>query len=896
MAEPARNFDYDNQETPGIYGNQAAARPKLSVINGGGYSTPPQGKLHSVAPLSPEEVKAGETSPNTPTDSNGTPSHNGLQLIKGGKGDGAGSPETSTPKASESTESESLSKVGMGFAKAAATGGVEGVARQALGTIAGMIGNHKRGFAIGGGISGAIISLVVVGFGFIATHALLTFEADLVKFATSEEQHFVKKADQSLMKHLACRVMPSTCKNANDPADPADEKDSGNPNDIAEQDPLAQEMDTFSFDSPTVSSALANQGIEVKTNPDGSITMTDTTTNTPVTADDIANNSGAIADRLQTALPEWDVDQMNFVDLMESHAGADFGGVPVTDESNTPKAIEDDITEGNTGTNAIDTSVEPNGNNKSVPTPDETSQAGQLGNAIDITDRALAAGEGASQATQAGVDALTGASEAAHAISITGALTIACTLKNELVTAAKDRIPQIISLLIRHGAVLLSLADQLKSGHITAKIVNSAMQMLDGNPNAKPTKAQKGTANDDTLPATASSTWQAAIENPKASLSPGMLASALPTANAGTRIVMDLNNIFGVNIACKALTSPFGILIQGAIGIGQIAMDIGSLGAAQVAIITANLAAIGTLQYVVMPQALQYFSLAGLSGAENSVQFMNNSGAGLTLGSIDQSRSLGGMPLSPAQAATIAGEATQEERVAEANLPWTQRVLSINNPDSLVSNIALDMPISLSQMTSKVGSYFMQLPGDLMHTIGSIFSGRFVFALTTNQDPGSFYSATEYGFTDGQVDQYDPVANEQYLYTDIPGSNPAVTRIAALGNPSNDTYSSSAGEEVDSSGSPVTNDLLHCFIDGYTQLQEGSTPNIDNNCGDMGNYDATTPPASLPNNQTVIQIYGQYSSDNSDITQTVNKNDDFNRFRQYILDTDIMNNYMELTK
>ena len=184
------------------------------------------------------------------------------------------------------------------------------------------------------------------------------------------------------------------------------------------------------------------------------------------------------------------------------------------------------------------------------------------------------------------------------------------------------------------------------------------------------------------------------------------------------------------------------------------------------------------------------------------------------------------------------------------------------------------------------------------------------------------YGVTQYAFTDGEVDKYDPIQNEQYLFTNVSFNNISVQRIAALGNPNTDIVNTS-GDEIDGSNL-IANDLLHCYLDNYADLQEntlsGNGGVIDSNCGSIGDYDYTAnQPADLADeasalDSTILDIYctamnappgskyyngwtdssGIYHSGcNAVVTPQIS--DDIGHFRQYILDVHVMKDYMSLT-
>lgn len=903
--------------------------------------------------LSPDEVNAAESSPGRSAGSYDKSNPNGLHLVPGDKTEEskAGNPiQVGGGKAQTENDAESLGldQVGKGFTGAAAAGGPEAtMVKKAAKIVLNNANKHKKGLAIGGVVGGSFILIITAGIAFIVSHEILTIEADVVRVFTEIEHDFENKVDNDMLRHALCQeALGCNGGQADEPIPPGD------------GEPLAGEMKDFNFDDPAIKSSLANQDISVaKDATTGKVTLTDDRTGQPITADDLTNDAD-LAERVQTAVPGWDADQMTgFISTEADNAAATFSGLKNTeDEKTADQEIEDDVTEGDTQVDAVDTSTTESAN----PNTELTTNDGTLGAAINAEDTALASGENAAQATQAGLNVLESGETvdvAEGSFDIAGPATAACVVEKTVNTADIARIPTIVSLLIRHASTFLSIADQLKTGHITGSAINSTMQLLNGNPDATVSPQDKGTAYDATLPFAATSTWATAIGKPVTSGTPGMLASALPTANSAQLILNEIDGVLtttGLNGLCGALTSTFGIVIQLGIGLGELATNLGDFGGTEAAQVGISLAAFLTLDKVVLPDVLNYFSPVGLSGAEDSAQFMNNTGGGLTLASSDFSRSLGGEPLHKSEADILSAEANQQNQIAEANLPWTQRVFSMNNPQSLVSNLALDLPLSLNQLVSKVGNYLTGLPSALMRTVSSIFSGHIAFALTQAQYPGSLYDVTAYGYTDSDLEPYDPITNENYLYStqEVPAQwcrnvlvkkklvrtctaeQYSVVRIAALGNPTNDTFDVNYGNTVENSlevyssgsvfdptnqaqlaGEPDTLDLLHCYIDGFVPLQENNS-GVDHNCGGLGSYDADPNPNSttlnenpyymLPNGYTAATVYcsvppptpwievdGGIPTCATDIENQTK--DDVTHFRQYLLDTNVMKSLDGLT-
>ncbi|MDG7047272.1 MAG: hypothetical protein JRN53_06805, partial [Nitrososphaerota archaeon] len=165
------------------------------------------------------------------------------------------------------------------------------------------VGNHKKGAGLfGGGITGLIL-LFVAFFGFLGAHELITIEQDMMRYEEKGVSYIEKKAGQKLFQTMACRKMPAIpgCKKVN-------EEDGGN--DPAEQDadPMAAEMDQFSFSDPKIIEGLKSQNIEVNFDKEGNPSgFTDLETGQPITASDLLDPE--YITRFQDAIPQWQTSQ-----------------------------------------------------------------------------------------------------------------------------------------------------------------------------------------------------------------------------------------------------------------------------------------------------------------------------------------------------------------------------------------------------------------------------------------------------------------------------------------------------------------------------------------------------------------------------------------------------------
>ena len=93
-------------------------------------------------------------------------------------------------------------------------------------------------------------------------------------------------------------------------------------------------------------------------------------------------------------------------------------------------------------------------------------------------------------------------------------------------------------------------------------------------------------------------------------------------------------------------------------------------------------------------------------------------------------------------------------------------------------------------------------PQAILHGLASVTLAHSALAAQPAANPGTTYNITQYAFTDSETNKYDPVLNEQYLFSTISFDGQSARRIDMLGNPN--TYTDSPSGDVDKSGNPVT--------------------------------------------------------------------------------------------
>ncbi|HVW23021.1 MAG TPA: hypothetical protein VHB51_00855 [Candidatus Saccharimonadales bacterium] len=769
-----------------------------------------------------------------------------------------------------------------------------------LGKAVQFLGKNKgKAGAAGGGLT-ALILLLVMGFGAVASFELETIAKDISKDVSKIEQAAERNSSKRLIKKIKKRLEKKATANEAEKAAMAAEDSAGR---------LASEMDKFNFTDSEVKARLAARGIHVKTNAAGEFTGFEDAAGNDITKQ--IGEDNAFTDAFNEALPEADVMQLKPFQAIETeHAGSTFDGIPEdTPPEETQKTIEDKIMNGASESDIISAEAGDESDDGQVDenNPDEAKQAsdfdeikkqgGELGDALEATQESLAKGESGASALSKGVKSF----KLGNPILASQLATMACGFKKDVDEVSKARIPLIMHLLTRHFTLVMSLAGQLVTGHLKGATVAKVMSVWNGDQSVKPTKDDPNP--EAAMPFSKSAAWQRITggtidDNPKSpGFTPDIAKSALPSKNTGTKIVEEIDKVFskikGANLSCKVLTSKFGFIVQTVVGIGQLFADLGSLGASQVAITAGIVATQQLIEHVVLPDIIKYFTPVGIYGGEDSVQQLNNTHAGGVIAESDFARSNGGEPLTTSKANEITRSQNAHLAMVESRKPWTERTFSLDDPGSLVSRMALYLPVNTHQMVGDVASFFATLPQTLGHVFSNLITPH-IGALTDNdQSAGAAYDITEYGFTEADANKYDVLENEKYLNTTVTYNGNSATRLEMAGDPNN-----FLDGVIDSSDT----DLLHCYLQSYTQEDSNGQMLVNDDgsdkiCGSLGNYDLGRH-APQPMTDTNVAIsYCEYlegsSSPSGDCLDAVipQLHDDIGHFRQYILDSHVMHAY-----
>ena len=784
--------------------------------------------------------------------------------------------------------------------------------------VLGLIQGHKKASA--GGLLMLTAALFFIGgSGFLINYAIVTIEKDLIGYEARAERYFENKASKEVVRSLLKKEL---CKST------SVGKISLSYCSLDQGGEMSDAMDSFDFTNPEVVNLLNKYGIEVNVDEAGQFKgLTNTATGKEITPNDIGNNVDGVGDTLVNAVQEWQVGQTrDFVSQAEAVDGANFDIASDQPNDNVDKAVEDAISTPEDNVNPSIT--EDKSQSSSSQTPAQAQNAKDVNGADSAMRSAINAADkaslnGANEETTL-TDAIRSFKEnTAGIFSIYGVISILCNSDKLLNNSVKDRIPQMMGLLIRHATTLISFADQTKTGHITGSEEGQFMSLLSGN------SSQPSTVNDGklgTVPNQAamsfsqSAAWQRITGNPvntnknSPGYTPGISPSALPTQNGAQQILGGLNNFINslqLGTVCSAINTINNSIFGSIVGIGGLVLQVGGDIAAAVdsggvgggAAVAGQAALTGgviaAIQNVALPDVLKALLPIGVNGLENSVQWMNNADAGENLAINDYARSLGGQPENLQTANSQYAMASKAYINAQANTSIGNRIYALNNPNSLVSKLAIEIPLTKMATLATLDNYFSNFPKNLILSIGSLFTLKSAFAAIPTENPGAAYGFTQYGFNN--VTKFDPLENEQYLDSTISFGGKSATRLSLLGDP-NKYNDANMGTNPDTS----TTDLLHCFLQPYNG---GATPPANDNtpqppCESLGNFDMNQDTPKPITAYDVAWVYcsglGFPPSDSGNgcmnyMQKEAAQGDDVDRFTQYIMDTHVMSDLTSLT-
>ena len=729
-----------------------------------------------------------------------------------------------------------------------------------------------------GGVVGLIIAIVLV----FAGSSSFTHELKFIgKMIQQEEAKVAMQMEQKMSGRVMDSIVNRSLKNAQSAAEKATAKEAAQQA-TADGRTVAETVDTFKLNEQLFQKFLEKAGLEMRFNGNGDLTGIIDSTGKNVASDVLKNAS------FERFLAEaWGVDQIEgFRPSMEFDSGTSFNVFPEdgSKDANPKETMNDAVKK---GASAQEIQQAQSEENKTQPDQNATEadkaafqdaqeKSGVLEAGIDAAEKNFEQTNDAVQANEAGVKAsMSKLDTINNKLFWAGIATEACTLEQETVKAADSRVATVLTLLARAGVSnILSLGDEITRGKVSSKTVNKVMLTFQGNSDllrqwiADSKTNKEAVEPQGAMPFTRAAAWhrvthQTVDTNPKSPYhTPDIADSARPTRKAGSDIadrIQRAMNAVGGTFACSALTSKAGIFIQTGAGIVQVISNLGDFGATQAAVLAGSIGLIETLNRVIMPQVIGYFTNTSITGTNEPVQKINNGDAGIDFAYSNWGRRLGGVPQTNSATKDLRANAANAVARLQQQQPWLQRTFAMDNPNSLAARLIMQIPLGTQASFASLASWFTTFPSGIAHQISSIFTPKALFA----DGPGGCtdaYCITTHALPDKIIDQYDPIENEKYLFSKISYGGKDVRRIDALGNIN--TYQDGP------SGDANNDDLLHCFVDPHPMLMylsDGTNDDARKNCGTIGNYDLNyDDPTIRPTVDTLAGIYCKALVDNYD--------------------------------
>jgi len=787
-------------------------------------------------------------------------------------------------------------------------------------TVVKNLSKHKKGIGIGGG---AVISAVVifsVFFGLLVSHEIQIIEEDIDHYMGAAVTKVVDDASRHIRNAIFCRQITALASSSKCKEDKNEDNQDDNPE--QEPEPLAEDINTANIaEDPNIETTLEDGGVTPNINSAGKIDgFTDEATGKPM---DLSELDSPSSDGLfNEAVPVEKVGVLETQEpLLETDVGANFDGLGPSDSSNVDQDVVDDILDPeSTSSNPL---INPEQDNPSIKAEaskeeakndpnavaDAEANTSDVNAALDSTEAAIKNGKQVIPEVDAtAITAAEVAENAAAFLKINLIVQDFCTIRNVAASGALNRIPEIIGLLTRHYTTLSSVADEEKvGGKLSSHQITGFNSIFNGDPQyseSSKNPIQRQAA----LPFDRSAAWMRvtgqsnAIDTNsntanEASYTPDISKSSLPQQTSATNIIGVLDSAFDYSTIgvgpplCKVDTGILGTIATYAIGGIQIGIAIFSGGISVGASDALIAAAQTSLRFFLIPLIEHYFTPVLLYGLENSVQWTNNATAGSNIAYNMYSQRLGGQPLTTKRAVTLNAAAMSLQQEQQKQLPLTNRLFALSNPRSLLSRVAIALPMSRVDMFYSLGRTLFKSPVLLINDIGDLLSGPKAFALSPS-DPGQPYGLTQYGFTVNQLNMYNPLENESYLYhTDISyGGSKPMSLISLLGNPS---------QYPNAENDPNTNQVLNCFTRPYTAaiLNETSPSPICGTEGSLDYVDRQPVPIGVPQVAYSFceQIIGSASQGCINYMEADPALSNIMiRFRTYILDMQVAGYYMDL--
>ena len=578
----------------------------------------------------------------------------------------------------------------------------------------------------------------------------------------------------------------------------------------------------------------------------------------------------AIGELVSERIAPWNVlKRVSYTKVMRFHARVSFEFFPKEKVKDIRTRMLDLVRQGDTTDILAKSTTDPNANQKNPP----DNGSGAAADAIKETESVFAQTKNKVLAIRAGADKFKAAG--GKFFGITGMLALVCTVKEMADNAATQGYLDRVDQLMRVGNMLPTMAAQLRTGQsVDIQEFGQLMATFNGDPNApKDSMDRKGW---DQSAAAKRINGDPVESNPKNAdgtintlYNPDFSQASNPDGFMLQKIVDVVDSIFnsipGAGFVCNAVNSFLGFLLQGI----ELVVGVFTASASELAAIAVQAAVQFILFAQVIPTVLAAASNLAITGVENSVDAFNNSDAGLQLSAQDYQRSYGGRQISNNEQVALVDEANQEQVQIAQSKGWFYRTLDINNIHSVASNVLMKIPTSSSSAIADLTNMPMKLTANL----GTILFGSFHPAYAATPASINPYNFQFYGFTQAEIDKYpDPITNEDYMATPVPGDSAGRSRLSVLGDSSK--YSPEDGDD------PNAGDLLHCFVNRYRSPSELAADSICSNIGLVTAQHDQPSSATVNGDQIVADIYK-----NAGLNASVN--DDFLRYRMQLMYTHI---------
>lgn len=329
----------------------------------------------------------------------------------------------------------------------------------------------------------------------------------------------------------------------------------------------------------------------------------------------------------------------------------------------------------------------------------------------------------------------------AKAAGVTGLVLASCAIKG-YANQAKEQIYETRSVpLMRQGNMLLVAADQLKEGDVTSPEVSEFMKSFhDGdehfNQSAGYKRATGGVVTDK---------------------NPDLSDEAKPNENGLLSLADTINDLPGVPEAVCNVAGSF---------LGGLVLQVVEIGAAVFTGGVSLIASLGSEAALlafdkVFPSIVKLFANLTVTGDEKPIAFTNMADAGLNLSKNEYARSIGGRPLTDAEAFDVQSAYKSDQLAEIKSRGLVYRFFSPDHHYSYTAKAIAYRPHSTKQTLMQLAS----LPKFVM---GKLSNSLFGLQPAYADSAANPYGITQYGFTDDEInDSMEPDENADWVIKNI---------------------------------------------------------------------------------------------------------------------------------